>query len=310
MIISACADNKFSPPEWNIIKDVNSLIPIVLVTRLSDFVFNEELLSLDKYVLCSMCEFGWDYEWLYTPVFGNDSILKCGLFDGGEWAKFNDFVRNNPPVLTFQREVRTVDLTDNIKPLSYPCYHPATETQTREEFNQRPIELMHYWGRSSEERMWFQGNLYLYASQSNIDVADNMYYLQGFLNESSKRLWVSAHIPHFARVEMQQLLHINGMSKLALSMPGCGKHCFRDGEVPVNSVMVLQDNDIAFPVGMEWIDGVNCIRYKGVNPIPAIESALKREDLYDIYLKGIETIDKYRPHNYNKYIEDLIKQAL
>mgnify|MGYP001179300430 CR=1 FL=1 len=308
MVISACAGNRYSPPEWNVVKDVNSSIPIVLVTRLSDFVFNEELFSLDRYVLANLCEFSWDYHWLYTPIFGKEDADYHKLFEGAEWAKFNDFVKNNPPVLTLQREIRKTDLTDKIKPLSYPCYQPVYETHTREQFNARSIELCHYWGRSSEERMWFQGNAYLHASREGIEICDNLYYLNGLLAENKQRLWVTANVQHFARVPIEQVLQVNGMAKLGLSMPGCGKHCFRDSEVPVNSVMVLQDNDIAFP--FEWIHGENCIRYKGVDPIPAIEEALKRDDLYDIYVKGLENIDKYRTHNYNRYIEDLIKQAL
>ena len=72
--------------------------------------------------------------------------------------------------------------------------------------------------------------------------------------------------------------------------------------------MVLQDNNIAFP--FEWEHGVNCIRYKGDNPISAIEEALKRGDLYDIYLRGVDNINKYRNPNYTKHIEQLIKEAL
>jgi hypothetical protein len=307
MVISA-DKNQYSPPEYNVVKDVNSEIPLVLVTRLNNYVFNEELLSLDKYVLVNLGEFGWDFKWDYTPVFGTKDSNYSNLFPGEEWTKFNDFVKGNPPVLILQREILKRDVTDKIKPLSYPCYQPVYETHTREQFNARGIELMHYWGRSSEERMWFQGNAYNHATKAGIEIVDNLYYLQGFLNERKERIWVTVHIPHFARVDISQVLHINGMAKIALSMPGCGKHCFRDGEVPVNSVMVLQDNDVAFP--FEWEHGVNCIRYKGVDPIPAIEEALKRDDLYDIYLKGLETIDKYRSHNYNKYIEQLIKEAL
>lgn len=308
MIISAAANNHYSPPEYNVIKDVQSDIPLVLVTRLNGYVFNEELLSLSKYVLVNMCEFGWDFNWLYTPIFGEESDGFKKLFIGNEWKKFNDFVKNNPPILTFQREILNCDITDKIKPLSYPCYQPVYETQTKEQFNARPIELMHYWGRSSEERMWFQGNAYLHASRDGIEIVDNLYYIQGWLNEKRQRLWITANIPHFARTEIKNVLQINSLSKLSLSMPGCGKHCFRDGEVPANSIMVLQDNEVAFP--FEWVHGVNCIRYKGVDPIPAIEEALKRNDLYDIYRNGLVNIDNYRPHNYNKHIEDLIKKAL
>jgi len=308
MIISAAANNHFSPPEWNVVKDVKSDIPIVLVTRLNGYVFNEDLLSLKRYVLVNMCEFGWNFSWAYTPIFGQEWNFENELFPGEEWTKFNKWVCENPPVLTFQREIRKQDLADKIKPLSYDCHVPQYQVQTKEQFNSRPIELSHYWGRSSEERMWFQGNAYIHATKAGIDIVDNIYYLNGMLAENKKRVWVTANIPHYARIDIQEILKVCGMSKLGLSMPGCGKHCFRDAEIPTVSIMVLQDNNIAFP--FEWEHGVNCIRYKGDNPIPAIEEALKRDDLYDIYLRGVDTINKYRNPNYTNYIEQLIKEAL
>ena len=306
MIVSADA-NKYSPPEYNVIKDVKCNIPLVLVTRLSDYVFNENLLALGDYVLVNLSEYGWDFKWEYSPIFGSDTYGE-DVFKGSEWDKFNDFVKSNPPKLTFQREILRQDLNEKIIPLSYPCYQPVYPVSTKEEFDSRPIDLCHYWGRSSEERMIFQGNSYIHASQRGFEIVDNIYYLQGFLNEGKKNIWVNAHIPHFARTEISQVLQVNGLSKLALSMPGCGKHCFRDGEVPVNSIMVLQDNNIPFP--FEWIHGENCIRYQGENPIPEIEKALKRDDLYDIYLQGLSTIDKYRFPNYSNYIEQEIKKVL
>lgn len=307
MIISADA-NHYSPPEYNVIKDVNSELPMVLVTRLSDYVFNTELLSLKDYVLVNLSEFGWDFSWEYSPIFGIEEDTTSKVFKGNEWARFIKFVKNNPPKLTFQREILRKDLTDKIIPLSYPCYQPKYEIHTKEEFNSRPLDLCHYWGRSSEERMIFQGNAYIHASKKGFEIVDNFYYLQGFLNEGKRNIWVSTHIPHFARIPIQQVLQINGLSKLALSMPGCGKHCFREGEIPVNSVMVLQDNEIPYPY--EWVHNFNCIRYKGENPIPAIKEALQRDDLYEIYLRGLENIDNYRYPNYSNYIEQEIKKVL
>lgn len=307
MIISADKTG-YSPAERNVIEGVQSDVPIVLVTRREGFVFNEELLSFDKWVLCNMSEMGWNFSWDYTPMFGVEWHFSNELFPGEEWKKFNKWVCDNPPVLTFQREIRKQDLTDKIKPLSYHCYVPQYEVQTREQFNARPIELANYWGRSSEERMWFQGNAYLHATKAGIDIVDNLYYLNGMLAENKKRIWVTAQIPHYARIPIAEILKVVGMSKLGLSQPGCGKHCFRDAEIPAVSVMVLQDNDIAFP--FEWVHGENCIRYKGDNPIPAIEEALKRGDLYDIYVNGVKHLNKYRNPQYSKYIEDEIKKAL
>lgn len=307
MILHA-SKNNFSPAELNVIKDVQSPISIVLVTRVSDFIFNEELLSLKRYVLVNMCEFGWNFAWTYTPIFGQEWHFDNELFPGEEWKKFNQFVIDKPPVLTFQREIRKQDITNKIKPLSYHCYVPYYEIQTREQFNARPIELAHYWGRSSEERMWFQGNAYLHATKAGIDIVDNLYYLNGTLAENKKRIWVTANIPHFARMPIQEILKVCGMSKLGLSMPGCGKRCFRDSEIPAVSVMVMQDNDVAST--FEWEHGINCIKYKGDNPIPAIEEALKRDDLYDIYVNGAKHLNKYRNPYYTEHIENEINKAL
>ena len=69
MIISAAANNHFSPPEWNVVKDVKSDIPIVLVTRLNGYVFNEDLLSLKRYVLVNMCEFNWIFAYPFVKLF-------------------------------------------------------------------------------------------------------------------------------------------------------------------------------------------------------------------------------------------------
>jgi len=308
MSIISADRNRYSPPEYDVIKNVNSPIPLVLVTRLSDYVFNEELLSLKDYILINMSEFNWDFNWDFSPIFGDGDDRLFDIFKGEEWIKFAKFVEKNPPKLTFQREILKQDLTDKIKPLSYPCYQPEYKLNSKEEFDARPLDVCHYFGRSSEERMIFQGNAYIHASEKGFEICDNIYYLQGFLNEGKKNIWVSTHIPHFARIPIEQVLQINGLSKLALSMPGCGKHCFREGEVPVNSVMVIQDNDVPYP--FEWVHGINCIRYKGDNPIPAIDQALKRDDLYVIYLRGLENIDNYRYPKYSNYIENEIKKAL
>ena len=48
----------------------------------------------------------------------------------------------------------------------------------------------------------------------------------------------------------------------------------------------------------------------GTKAITAIEEALKRGDLYDIYVNGVKHLNKYRNPQYSKYIEDEIKKAL
>jgi len=306
MLISA-DKNKFSPPEHRVFENVKSDIPLVLITRLDNFEFNDQLLGLKEYVLCDYCEYEWDKsDFKDTHVFGKNTDDFAYRFPGEEWIKFDNWVKENPPKLYIKRELLAKDATDWLASSTYPCYNSPFQIQTKEEFNARPIELFHYFGRSHEARIWFQSNAY---KEHGVTLVDNLYYLQGYLNEGiHKHLWVSVNIPHFARLPLEQLLAFNNLSKLSLSMPGCGKTCFRHSEAPINSVMVMEDSGISFP--FPWIHGENCIMYKGDDTIPAIKEALQRDDLYDIYLRGIENIDKYRISNYNLYLENLIKAAL
>ena len=82
-------------------------------------------------------------------------------------------------------------------------------------------------------------------------------------------------------------------------------------EAPYNSVMVLPEDDLAWSYG--WVDGFNCIKFSRENDptglknrwkiVEKCEEALKRNDLYEIYLNGKKTIDQYRIDNYVKYLE-------
>lgn len=306
MLIISADKTRYDPPSRKPIENINSGIPLVLVSRLDNFVFNDELLSLDKYCLVNMCEFGWDFPFTDTPIFGKNIHEYPELFSGPEWEKFNDFVTTKPPLLTFQRELLEKDTSDKILSCTYPCYYPIPQIQTREKFNDRPIELFHFFGRSSEHRIHFQSNAY---REDGITLIDNIYYLQGYLAEGiHKHIWCSLHIPHFVRVQLEHILAINERSKLSLSMPGCGKRCFRDSESPINSIMVLQDSGVAFP--FPWVHGENCIMYKGDDPIPAIKEALKRDDLYDIYVRGVDNCWNYQIGNYTTYIESKINSLL
>lgn len=308
MIIHA-SSKSYSPAEEKVIERVQSEVPLVLVTRREDFVFNEELLKLDKYVLIDMVEYGWDWDLKKsgTHFFGVNTH-KFPQLDTEEYRKFDDFVKNNKPKVYFKREllIEDVNHSNGIYSISYPYYFDIFDVQEKEHFDRRPIELNHYFGRSSEYRMIFQGNANIHCSNTGIELCDNIYYLQGFLNEHPKRLWNSVHIPHFARLDIMEIMNVNQHSKLSLSMSGCGSRCFRDAEASSNSIMVLRRDGVAFP--FEWIDGINCIMYDGHNPIPAIESALKREDLYEIYKNGVNNSYNYQIAKFSSYLESTIKK--
>lgn len=310
-IISADA-TRYDPTVMNIFQNVQSEVPIVLVVRHDNYQFNPALMDIQgPWIMGDYAEYEWDrYNFTNTHIFGRNTNDFLYRFPGEQWQLFDNWVKDHPPALYLKRELLVKDATDKIVSSTYPCFTELQSMQLREQFEARPIELFHYFGRSHESRIIFQGNAHLHSSKVGIDVVDNMYYLQGFLNHQGthNRLWVSLHIPHFARIPLDQLLSIGNLSKFGLSMPGCGKRCFRDSEIATTSIPIFQDSGIDFP--FKWVHGENCIMYKGEDPIPAIEEALKRTDLYEVYLKSQQNIANYQIGNYTRYIESLIQKSL
>jgi hypothetical protein len=232
---------------------------------------------------------------------------------GAEWMKFDAFVKSNPPVTYFKRELLQKDLLKRflVRPIEYPSFHPSYPVQSEKEFNARPIRVFFSWGHSHEARRILHGNIFVNAARSGYGVVDNFNFIEQAKKEY-KDLWVTINVPHYARISMEEVLHVNGQAKLSVSLPGAGVKCFRHSESPVNSIMVKMDDDLAWTY--PWVGGDNCIeihefKNNGLSPIDYIEAALKRTDLYEIYLNGLETLDKYRLSNYVKnYIQLIINQ--
>jgi hypothetical protein len=71
--------------------------------------------------------------------------------------------------------------------------------------------------------------------------------------------------------------------------------------------MVIHKNNFAWTYN--W-DETNCILVEPGKEIEGIEAALNNKDLYDIYLEGMKTVDKYRTENYiNNYLLPLINNT-
>ncbi len=325
MIVSADANGIIDPPLENFLKGLNVNVPVVPLARTANYVFNERLYDLNEFVLIDYIEYGandWDRK--HTHIWGQNTELFEYRFKDNweEWLKFDKFCKEHPPKITFKRELLSKDANETLFPCEYPCLLPSYPIQSKEEFNARKIDLIHFWGHSNESRRMFQSAAWEHAVKEDITICDNIYYLQGFINDNPKRLWAVMNIPHFARSPMEQVMPINGLSKLSLSLWGDGTKCFRSAEVAQNSIMVLPDDALAW--SKEWIHGLNCIRIpmgedmdsiRGINigksALTAIEDALRRTDLYEIYRNGIETNKHYMIDNYlNGYIKKNIEKAL
>ena len=279
---------------------------IVMVSWVDGFRFNESLLGVKDYVLICYCEYGWNFEIKDSHIWGVNKDTS-GRYVGGDWDRFDDWVKSNPPKLILKRELLKKDVSDRVKPIDYPCGLEVWSMQLKNGFESRPINAFQYWGRSNECRIRIHGEIWSHAFKKGFQPCDNVYYINQYLSEERGEKWISLWIPHWARIPIEQLMEVNGLSKLSLSWPGAGFKCFRTSEAPVNSVMVMHRNDFAY--AYDWNE-TNCILVEYGKEIEGIEAALKRKDLYEVYLNGLKNVDKYRVNNYiNNYLLPLINNA-
>lgn len=294
----------------NFLQRVNSPIPIVLVARCRDFKFNEALWGLDKYILADYVELNWDWDMEEGHRWGSNTDKFPHIFDNDEWRKLDNFIKEKPPVLSFVRELLQQDVTQNTLPIEYPNWQPPIPLQSMEEFNNRPISAFHFWGRSHEARLKLHGDFWHHASTHGYNVCDNIFYLQKFLAEEKGKHLVSFNIPHYFRTSIENIIAINGLSKLSISLHGAGTKCFRTtGESPINSCMVMQESKIAY--SFPWVHGKNCLKFPDTPNMETIEEALKREDLYEIYCEGVANSRNYAINSYiPNYIEKNINERV
>lgn len=308
MIISPDKNCLLDGSVVRIAREIQTDIPILPLTRIDNFVFNPELLSLDKYILLDYSELWWNTENENSHLFGKNTNDFSEIYKGDEWLRFDDFVRNQPPAIYFKRELLKKDVSDTVLPIDYPCWVGECPIDSREQYNARPVNVFFYWGRSHEERAKLHGNIWVHSSKNGASVCDNLYYFSKFLEEEKgNNKWVTLHVPHYGRTDIENILAINGLSKLSISLFGAGRKCFRTtGESPVNSLMVMQDSKSAY--SYEWIHGENCLKFPTTQTeIEMIDEFLQRKDLYDIYVEGVKTCDKYKISNYlNNYINPII----
>lgn len=313
MIIVSDKRGRTDGTAHNFLQRVNTDIPLVLVARVEDFEFNDEINGLTgkKWILVDYVENGWDWDMKNCHQWGVNTQSHFGnIFPGEEWRRFDNFIKYNPPALILQRELLKPYVSDTVKPISYPCWNEIHPVQSKEEFLARPLEVMFTWGLSHEGRKVIHSDIWRKAGKYGYSVCDNVYYLNYFLqHESHPRKWFTANIPHYARLPIEEILKINGISKISISPAGAGRGCFRHAESPVNSAMLMWEDDIAWPY--EWVDFVNCLKCKEGFEVPTIIEALEHQDeLYEIYLAGVETCKKYHWENYiSDYILPLINNA-
>lgn len=302
-IILADKNGNVDSAYHTLIKHIKSPVPIVMVSYLDDFVFNEELLSLKpkEFIVIDFIEMGWDYDYSNHTI---ENYYK--RFKGDEWKKFNDWAYNCQPLICFKRELDIA--TSKIQgyyPIDYPAVVEPIPIQSKEEFNARPLSAAYYFGRSHEGRLAIHASIWNGATKYGYSVCDNIYYYNDFMHHERGKKYVSMNIPHYVRHPIETVLKINGAAKIGIVPFGAGIKTFRAAEVSSNSVMLMWEDNLSW--AYEWKHGFNCIKCKQGEEVGTIEKWANDEKLYSIYCEGVKTWDKYRTENYiNNYINPIL----
>lgn len=303
----------------NFLQMLDVSMPILLLTAFPEMQLGDSIdyLKGKKYALICYAEYGWDWVRNKTHIWGKNTDEFYPKFQTDDYKRLDDFIKENPPAVVFKRELIKSDSKDNIYPIEFPNWQSEYPVSSKEEFNSRPISVFNYWGRSHEARLLFHADIWRNAAINGASVCDNVFYFNNFMaEERNPNKWVTFNIPHYSRIDIRELLKINGLSKLSVSLPGAGIKCFRTtGESPVNSAMVMPEDNLAYTY--EFVDQESCIKFKADDPkgvdikwdiIDTINKTLVNENLYDIYLEGVQIANKYRIENYKKHIENIINK--
>lgn len=283
---------------------------LVPISTLPDFRFNPKLRDIRKpWVLLDYVELEWNYFDLGNPtlLFGKN-VTECRWLNP-HWHPLDDFVRENPPVVYFKRELLTRDETDKVAPICWPCRLEIPMLDGEDEYNARLIEVSNWWGYSNPVRPRLHGEIFQAMTTHGIGVISEFDHFHGYFINPCARTWASIFAPHYARRPITDIEWLQQRSKMSVSMPGCGVKAFRDSEACVGTLMALRDDGLARSI--PWLHGENCIRLRVDHEFEDLDAATKRDHLYQLYAACQDTARKYCTKEYvSEYLMPLISDRL
>lgn len=281
-------------------------IAIVGVSYMPQFVFNPELLKLKRYILIDYVEFGWDAG-SKENRFGHLLPHEFGHLDSIEWVAFNMWVAENPPLLTFKRELQQRHRTETMIPIEYLCYLPIPPIQTKAEFDARPFASFHCFGYSHPSRIHLHADMIRGIADKGLDVITDWCQLENLPATTGQR-HISIYSTWWSRKPIAEVMKWQQQSKISVSLMGAGKKSFRDSEAPVGSIMAMPENDLAYSYPWDKSNSIQLIQYEKTGSLLAW---LEFKNLYDIYLAGQENIERYRSEVYvQNYVLPNIQKVL
>jgi hypothetical protein len=286
----------------------------VPVARFDGFRFDDKLNDITKpWVLFDWCEFGWDWDMKRSFLWG-EGRMSHRSFQNEEWEKFNRFVKDHPPILTFQRELLAKHVTGRILPLDYLNWLPEVGNDPPEDFAKRPLAVEYDWGRSHEGRMILHGAIFQSAARWGYDVISEYAHVDRALQDEGRK-WLSVHAPHYDRLDVRELQKLIRKSTMTIIMPGAGQKTFRLGERCADAIMAIPKHKLA--CAYPW-DVSNSIPIPQITKVEhALEAcdilnlALHRQDLYQLYGNAMSNALNYRPENYcRRWIAGNVEKCL
>lgn len=313
-MMSADKRGTYDPPGWDVTRQTpgrtekkeEADVIFLVQNRHPEFKFNDALhdeMVGKPWVLFNWTENGWDWDQKETQFFGLNTEKFFGDGYNEDWRRFDQFVKDHPPLLTFQRELLAKDASERVLPLDYLNWLPEYGNDTKEDFLKRPIEVEFDWGRSSEVRPLLHGAIFQGVTQYGYDVVSEFCHLEHAIREGTKRIWLSVHTPWYARLDVRQLQGIVRRSLITVVLPGAGEKTFRLGERASDALMAIPEHKLAS--AYPW-DSSNSItlpparELATVNAVPFLADALMRTDLYELYCNAMGNAQNYRPEAYTR----------
>lgn len=309
-IITPDAFGRVDPPLMRLLQCLprGDDIAIVPITRLDEFRFREDLsrhIGKKPWVLCCMSEFGWDWNQESSYLWGRDRTASQ-RFQYPEWKRFEDWITDNPPVLTFQRELLVTDASDRVLPIEYLNYSNPIRPDTEEQFNARPIDVMFNWGLSSRIRPVIHGDIFMQSMRLGYEVCSQWDHLERETRDK-RGIWASIHTPHYARLNNEEMIRWFGRSKIVVAAPGDGVKNFRQGEINNSAIAMIPDK-LAYSIP---IKGVRLNRDAFAESLWQFLHGEDSRFLYEVYLMNNAASDKLRPERYiPEYLIPKIQEKL
>ncbi len=218
------------------------------------------------------------------------------------WHLLNIIVGDNPPVLTFKRELMWSRVSERCVPIDYLAEQKIPNIQPRSRWQDRQFEVFFSWGLSNPQRPKLHAEMFDAWANHELEVFDAP---ENVWSTYLPQKWVSIYAPYWARLPMKQVMEMQQNSKISISLPGAGKKCFRCAEAPVGCLPAFGD----FPIARAYPwDASNSVLI--TNGVESLKQALAT-DLYDRYVNAQENIRRYVPETYiANYILPHIQRVL